>query len=362
VLNLGAGYNRYEGKHFGEVIWAKNMSNGNIRHRYYDNDAVKTEGNAFAKAQYQFAEGFFGFADWQIRTVAYEFLGYTAELQKMPQNVSYTFFNPKAGLRYVRDAHEFYASFARANREPNRADFTNSSTVSRPEHETLNNLEAGWQTSTPKWALSANYYLMSYQNQLILTGKINDVGAYVRQNVAKSYRQGIELSAAFRLNKQWNFFANAAFSSNKILDYTEYTDEFDDNWEYVGQKAVKFAKTDIAFSPNVVAAGGLEFSPFENMTLALTNKYVGKQFLDNTSSDVRKIDAFFVSDFRLNYQMKLKKIGQANLTLLVNNLFNEMYAPNGYTYGWFQGGERTSVNYFYPQAGRNFLLGVSFRF
>ncbi len=169
LLNFGAGYNRYEGKHFGEVIWAKNMSNGNIRHRYYDNDAVKSELNAFAKAQYQFFEGFFAFADVQIRSINYEFLGYTAALQQMPQNVGYTFFNPKSGLRYVRGENEFYFSFARANREPNRDDFTNSSTESRPKFETLNNTEAGWQKSGEKLTLSANYYLMQYQNQLILT-------------------------------------------------------------------------------------------------------------------------------------------------------------------------------------------------
>jgi iron complex outermembrane receptor protein len=362
VVNLGASFNRYSGKHFGEVIWAKTMSNGDIRHRYYDNDASKTEMNFFAKAQYQFTEGFYGFIDGQLRTVDYTFLGYNNELKNVTQTANFAFFNPKLGLRYVKAAHEFYISFARASREPNRDDFTQSSAANRPTFETMNNLEAGWQTATSRWALSANYYLMNYENQLILTGKINDVGAYTRQNVAQSYRQGIELAASFKPTTQINLFANATFSQNVIRNYTEYLDAYDNDWNPIAQTQTVYEKTNIAFSPSTMGNLGIEYSPAPRLTFAFTNKYVGKQFLDNTSSDSRKIDAFYVGDFRLNYGVNIKGVSDVTLTLLVNNVFNAMYAPNGYTYGWQQGGSRTSVNYYYPQAGRNFLLGVNIKF
>ncbi len=184
----------------------------------------------------------------------------------------------------------------------------------------------------------------------------------MRQNVEKSYRQGIEVSGRYSWTKNLSFFVNAAISENKIVNFTEFLDEYDENWEVKGQKEIFYAKTDIAFSPNLLAGAGFDYSPFRDFGIALTSRYVGKQFLDNTASEKRKTDAFFVADLRLNYALNFRNFARTSITLLVNNLTNEMYAPNGYTYGWYQGGERTSVNYFYPQAGRNFLLGVQLIF
>lgn len=357
-FQFGGAANRYQGKHFGEVIWARFAGNSNIRHRYYDNDAVKDDINAYARATYQLADGLFAFGDLQLRGINYDFLGYDNRLENVTQNAKLLFFNPKTGVRYVRGASEWYASYAVGHREPNRRDFTESSPSSRPRPEQLHNVEAGYSGSVGNWAFNANIFYMYYKDQLVLTGSVNDVGAYIRQNIPDSYRAGIEFVAAWQINKQWKWEGNAAFSRNKIRAFTEFLDDYDNG----GQRAIEHRNTDIAFSPAVVAASQLHFNPTRDLQISLLTKYVSRQYLDNTQQLSRSLDPFFTNDLRLDYTLYPKFCSEIGLNLLVNNIFNHLYESNGYTFGYISGGQPVYENFYFPQAGTNFLAQVRLRF
>ncbi|MEM6297993.1 MAG: TonB-dependent receptor, partial [Bacteroidota bacterium] len=356
-LHLGGGWNRYEGAHFGEVIWAEFASNSEIRERYYDNDATKTDFNTFLKATYEPVDQLSLFADLQIRQVNYEFLGFDNEGRNVTQDDQLTFFNPKFGARFTSNAHQAYLSYAVAHREPNRNDYTESTPRSRPNPEVLRNVEAGYSYSKGVLNLFGNFYYMNYKDQLVVTGAVNDVGAYTRQNVAKSYRLGVELGAEANWEKV-SLKGNLTLSRNKIQEFTEFLDDFDNG----GQIQNTYTDTDIAFSPSVVGAAEVTYRPAKGLELSFLNKYVGEQFLDNTQSDTRKIDAYFVSDLRLQYQFKTKPFKNVGLNLLINNIFDIEYEANGYTFGYLAGGATTYENFFFPQAGTNFLLGLQVRF
>jgi iron complex outermembrane receptor protein len=199
---------------------------------------------------------------------------------------------------------------------------------------------------------------MNYKNQLVVTGQLNDVGEAIHVNIPKSYRTGIELEGAVKFFSKLQWSANASFSANKISNYRQFVDDFD----LEEQTSFEYRNTDIAFSPNIIAASTLAFVPLKDFTISLVSKYVGEQFLDNTSNNTRKLDDFFVNDFRVNYMFKTKLVKEIGLNLLVNNIFNVLYEPNGYTYGYIYEGVRTDENFYYPQAGTNFLASVNLRF
>ncbi len=357
-FQFGGAANRYLGKHFGEVIWARFAGNSNIRHRYYDNDAVKDDINAYARANYQLADGLFVFGDLQLRRINYDFLGYDNRLENVTQNANLLFFNPKAGVRYLIGSSEWYASYAVGHREPNRRDYTESSPASRPRPEQLHNIEAGYSGSVGNWAFNANLFYMYYKDQLVLTGSVNDVGGYIRQNIPDSYRAGIELVAAWQINKKLKWEGNAAFSRNKIRAFTEFLDDYDNG----GQVSIEHKNTDIAFSPAVVAASQLHFAPAKYLQISLLTKYVSRQYLDNTQQLSRSLDAFFTNDLRMSYAIRPKFCSEIGLGLLVNNVFNHLYENNGYTFGYVSGGQPTYENFYFPQAGTNFLAQVSVKF
>lgn len=356
--NIGGGINQYKGKHYGEVIWARFAGNTNIRQRYYEDNATKNDGNLYAKAFYQFTPKLNGFGDFQVRNVYYSFLGFDRNLRNVQQTANLTFFNPKAGLTYtISDRQTVYASYGVGNREPNRDDFTNSSPESRPKPETLHDWEAGYKLRTERIAFTANGYYMAYKNQLVLTGQINDVGGFTRINIPKSYRLGLELEAATTLTKQLRWNVNATFSQNRVGDFTAYLDNYDS-----GEQIVQaYKQTDISFSPNVIAGSQLLFAPAKGLEMGLLSKYVGQQYLDNTSSENRRLDAYFVNDVRLVYIVKTKFVQEITFTFLLNNVFSERYESNGYTYAYFSEGKTVADNWYYPQAGRNFLGGVRVR-
>ncbi|GAB4128898.1 MAG: TonB-dependent receptor [Raineya sp.] len=360
----GGGWNKYEGKHFGEIIWAEIAVNQNIRQRYYDNDAFKSDFNQFLKIakEWNTEKGRISvFGDLQYRFVGYNFLGFDQNLQSTQQNADFNFFNPKAGIDYAFGAkkHRIYALWGVAHREPNRNDFVESTPNSRPKAERLNNVETGYQFTTKKANFKANAFLMAYQNELILTGKLNDVGAYLRQNVPQSQRIGLELEGNWQINKYFVWQANATISQNKIKEFVEFIDDFDNG----GQIEQAYQNTDIAFSPRFIAANQLICKPTENVEVALLSKYVGKQYLDNTQNENRKLDAFFVNDARITYTYSPQKgLKSLQVSLLINNVFNEQYEPNGYTFSYLFGGQRVWENYYYPQAGTNFLLNVGLKF
>ncbi len=362
--NIGGGWNQYQGTHFGEVIWARFAGTSNIRDRYYDNDATKTDVNVYAKAFYQFSPRLTGFGDLQLRTVNYTFLGFDNSLNNVEQSASLAFFNPKAGLTYVlNDRSTFYASFAVGNKEPNRDDFTQSTPASRPRPERLYDWEAGYKLRQQRLSFTANAYYMDYRDQLVLSGRINDVGAYNRVNVPRSYRAGLELEAAMQLTKALRWNVNATFSRNKIESFTEYLDNFDTG----EQDTRQYSQTDISFSPNQIFGSQLTYTLVKGFDVSLLSKYVGKQYIDNTSNETRKLNPYFVNGIRLAYVWKptarrTEFAEEISLTLLLNNVLNELYESNGYTYAYVSEGKVLADNSLFPQAGRNILVGLRVRF
>jgi iron complex outermembrane receptor protein len=366
-VTLGGGYNEYDGDHFGEVVWAEFAGNTDVESRYYDNNAFKTDFNTYLKARYEITENLSAFADAQIRYITYDFLGKDQQsvsgggqqIVDVRQTDQLTFFNPKVGLTYnLRDNHRLYASLSVGNKEPTRDEYVNSTPENRPKHETLYDWEAGYKGTFDQFFVEANFYYMDYKNQLILTGEINDVGAYIRQNVPDSYRAGVELQTGVKLLPSLEWSANATFSRNKIEEFTSFLD----NYDVGGQVSTTYKDTDISFSPDLIGNSKIRYNR-DGFAAEFSAKYVSRQYLDNTQTHSRSLDPYFVSDLRLGYNWKSAVLFQnMEITLLVNNLFDEMYESNGYTFGYIAGGEKQFFNYYYPQAGRNFLMQLSLSF
>lgn len=356
-LQFGGAGNTYIGDHYGEIVWARYASQSEIYDRYYDNNAQKSEFSSYLKADY--VKGNWSlYADVQYRYVDYNFGGFddvSGNLIDIDQKEVYNFVNPKVGGSYAFDANNrLFLSAGIGNREPVRKDFRESSMQSRPEHETLTDLELGHSFETAKLQVRTNIYVMNYENQLINTGKINDVGAYTRINVDESYRLGIELAAIVRPFDVLDVHAGFTYSENKIASFTEYVDNYDDpNYE---QTQIDHENTDMAFSPNVIGNIGFTYRPVEGLALNWMTKYVGDQFLDNTSNQDRKIDAFSYSNVSLNYTIEDLVFKSITFGVQCNNILDAKYQNNGYTWGYIAGGQRTVENFYYPQAGRNFMF------
>lgn len=350
----GLSYSNYTGDHFGEVIWGSGLAtNTSIRDRYYFSDAKKIDFSIFSKTTFRVSEKLDAYIDLQGRFVNYETEGLTSGRLPIDVDEKFSFFNPKLGLTYtLNDHNSFYASYARANREPNRNDF--ESNKDNVTHETLNDYELGWRLNTKNIKLNSNIFYMDYKNQLVLTGAIDDVGAYLRENVKDSYRLGLELDANIQFSDKIRLNSNVSISQNKIKDLTIERD---------GQLK-NFSTTNIAFSPNFISGSSLTFLPSKNLQLSLLGKYVSSQYLSNTDTEASKIDGYFISDFNLTYEIRPNKIFKSIvLTGLVNNLFNKEYVDRGYTYLDFWSGPTSfEVQGYYPQATRNFLVGATLRF
>lgn len=336
---FGGAYNQYEGDHFGKVIWARYASTSELGDHYYDDYGDKTDGNFFAKANYQITKKISLFGDLQYRNVTYKANGVQADLV----DDSFDFFNPKAGLNYtINDKNNLYFSYARANREPNRSDYEGGNV----SPEKLNDFELGWRFASAKTRLNINGYYMLYQDQLVLTGALDDVGNPVRTNVGKSYRIGLEADASIQLFKNWNWRPNITVSSNKNQDFVL------DN----GSGLQDLGKTNIAFSPNVIAANRLTFMPIKNLQMSVMTKFVDEQFMSNIDDAASKLDAYTQTDFNVYYELPIKKVFKSiAFSATVNNVFDEDIVSNGADYG---GG----YIYYFPQAGINFLAGLTLKF
>jgi iron complex outermembrane receptor protein len=364
-LVLGGSYSDYEGGHYGEVIWARYAGNSDIRDRYYDDNATKTDANGFAKLTYALNPKIDLYGDVQLRNVDYSFLGFNNELDNVTQEVKYTFFDPKAGLLWrVQDGTKIYGSFAVANREPNRDDLEETTPASRPGPERLYDTELGLEHRAGRWNAGINAYYMDYTDQLVLTGELNDVGAALRTNVPKSYRAGVELMFGAQIAKPLSWKANATLSMNKVRDFTEYVDD----WDNGGQVAVHYASSDLAYSPNAIAASELSLRVWNKpkkgrADLTLVTKYVGPQFLDNSASADRMLDAYVVNDLRANVTLlRLKGIKSIDFNLTVRNILSELYESNGWSYSYISDDRRQEQVGLFPQAPINVLGGVSVRF
>ncbi|QIJ88648.1 Thiamin-regulated outer membrane receptor Omr1 [Mesoflavibacter sp. HG96] len=343
-LVTGLSYNTYTSDHFGEVIWGSDLApNTQIRDRYYDGDATKNDFSIFSKATFKIVPKLTGFVDLQGRFVSYKTNGINSDLNEFVTDADFSFFNPKLGLTYKSsEKNSYYVSYARANREPNRDDFKAGVT----ENETLNDIELGWRYTSNKVNVSTNLYYMFYQNQLVLTGELDDVGSPIRATSGKSYRLGLEVDANVAFNKMFSTSLNVAVSQNKNQDFTS---EGDTGLENLGD-------TDIAYSPSVVIGNAINVMPLENLQLSLLTKYVGEQYLNNIEDDRGILDSYLINDFNANYEIKPKKVFKSIIfSGLVNNIFNREYVSNGFDYG---GG----YVYYYPQATTNFLLGLTLKF
>jgi iron complex outermembrane receptor protein len=364
-LTIGGSANRYDGEHFGEIVWSKFASSSQPGHRFYTGWGIKKEFNMYAKANYQFTNALQAFVDLQLRAIDYKLEGNNKDQVIIDQQHQFNFFNPKAGISYnITNDNNVYLSVGVANKEPNRDDFINGKVNNLvPKSEQLRNIELGWKKRTNSFNVEVNTYLMDYKNQLVLTGEVNNVGEYLRVNTPSSYRAGIEASASYTYTSKLNVSANIALSRNKIASFTESIYEYDADYNYIGVLLREHNNTDISFSPNVVIGTRMRYKVYQNLFVSIESKYVGKQYMDNTSNELRKIDPFFVNDLFLDYNLRVKKIIPSfTLTLKVNNVFNALYEPNGYTYSLIENGVENNYNFYYPQAGRNYMVSMNFRF
>lgn len=358
TANIGGGLNQYDGDHFGEVISVKDAPKVPTGYRWYENNAIKTDFNLYGKINYQVSNKLNAFVDLQVRTVAYEMKGIADKLQDISQNYNYAFFNPKLGLTYqAAENTSIYGSYSVGNKEPNRSDFVDNAPKA-PLAESLNDIEVGFKTQRSNVAFSVNGYMMNYKNQLVLTGNVNDVGGAIRVNAPESYRMGVEIETGIQLAKTVKINANATFSSNKIKNFTETIVNYDGG----ANAEIKYAETDISFSPNTIVGSQILYNPLKNLELGFLSKYVGKQYLDNTTNENRRLNSYFTNDLRAIYTLKGKIIKEVNFSLLVNNLFNTLYESNGYTYSYISEKQTITENFYYPQAGTNFMFGVNMRF
>jgi iron complex outermembrane receptor protein len=356
-LIFGTSISHYDGDHFGEVIWARFASQSDIRERYYEGNGRKNDLSAFSKATYKLNDRVQLYGDLQVRNVNYKTSGINSDLSLFLVDKHFTFFNPKAGVTFeYNETNDLYLSYARANREPNRNDFESNPDI-KPEQ--LNDFELGWRHKKGNFTLNVNSYLMLYNEQLVLSGQINDVGAPLRTNSGESYRLGLEIEAVIPVTNQLTLQPNLAVSSNKNRETVR---SFDGELQNLGS-------TDIAFSPNVVAANAIVYQPLKNFQISLLSKFVGEQFMSNTEAQDSKLDSYFTNDLNFIYTIKPNSIFDTVVfTGLVNNIFNQKYVSNGYYFtfddDFTNPGTIATVEGagFYPQAGINFLTGVTLTF
>jgi iron complex outermembrane recepter protein len=359
-FTLGGGWNNYDGHHYGNVIWAQYAGNTDPNHEWYRNKGTKSDYNIFAKNNFKVTERLSLYADLQFRGIQYNLDGIDDDLRDITQQHNFSFFNPKFGIFYnPGENQKLYASYAVANREPNRSAYVDADPQGKqPVYETLYDLELGYEFKSSAFSGGINFYYMSYNDQLVLTGEINDVGAPIMVNVDDSYRTGIELQAAFMITRNLQWQGNSTFSRNKIENFTEFVD----NWDTWEQEAFDHGTTDIAFSPNIISNSRLLFEPVKNLNLAFITSYVGKQFIDNTSSKDRSLDAYLVNNLKIDYMFRSQLFDRITLHLMVNNIFNEIYESNAWVYPYILGGGRYKMDGYYPQAGRHFMMGIDFKF
>lgn len=346
-FTFGGAWNRYVGRHFGV------LQDPFPGREWYRSRSQKTDLNLYAKGNIMLSTALNAYVDLQYRTVGYRMLGTADKFLALDSDNSYAFFNPKFGLTHqLSEKSKVYGSVSAGSKEPSRQDFVDNA-AGAPRPEFLQDYELGYERSGQKYGLQLNGYFMNYQDQLVLTGAVNSTGDAIRTNVESSYRLGIEAALNYQISKRLLWSGNLTLSQNRIRQFKEEIIDYDT----YDMAFIQHENTDIAFSPSVIAGTTLTYTAgaFE---ASLLRKYVGKQYLDNTSDDARSLNAYMTHDIRLKYTLKKGPV----LTLLLNNVLNEMYSSNGYTYSYRYAGVMTTENFYYPQAGFNFLLGASIRF
>lgn len=354
TLILGTAYSSYDGRHYGRIPWAQ-IGLNNPEHEFYNLSAFKQDLNLYGKLNWEFVSNVHLYVDLQYRFVNYILNGFRNNPEVFRRE-QYNFFNPKVGFTYNITAFDrLFISSAVAQKEPNRDDFEVAGQSPKPE--ILIDTELGYSRSKSRYALEANAFYMHYINQLILTGKINDVGAYTRTNVPESYRAGIELQGAVNFLKICRLQANLAFSVNKIKRFTEYID----NYDTYTQETITHQNTDIAFSPQWVGGATLSVNPVKGLYFDLVSKVVSRQYMDNTQNKARSLNPFNVTDFRARYEFSFWKVKGLGIFVNLFNIANAKYEPNGYTFSYIYGGESYTENFYYPQARFHWMAGLNIR-
>ena len=353
---FGSTYSEYDGDHFGETIWSQNSGNIEFTDLFYNGNGLKKDFSNFIKSIYQISNDVSIYADLQLRNIDYQTSGSTSNIDQLVVDKKYSFFNPKAGLNYdINQKNKIYFSLSKAHREPTRSDFENNINI---QPEELIDYELGWKYNSEKFFFNSNLYYMGYKNQLVLTGALDDVGSPIRENSGKSYRTGIELESVYKATNKLNISANISFSENKNIDYKTNYNGLITNW----------GDTDISFSPNFISSAGIQFNSSQDLTFILLNKFVGNQYMSNTESNISKLSSYSTTDLNILYTIKNSAyFSEIIFTAMINNIFNKEYVSNGYYYTyddtWSDPNLITTIEGtgYYPQAKRNFLLGLTFK-
>ena len=370
-ITVGGAYNQFHNNHYDNIEWTQQTTNITPNYEYADNKAFKTDFNVYTKVDYTLGDITL-WADMQYRHIYYNYflVDNYDQITSPQQQAILNFFNPKAGITYqINTNNNLYASFSVGNHEPDRDDYVQAALGSPPQPENLKDFELGYRTQQGIFTGGINAYYMLYNNQLVLTGALNDVGDQIRTNVKNSFREGLEFDGRLHFNSWLTWSATAALSANKIKNFDEALYDYDNN------TTVNYLlkETDIAFSPDFVGSSEIAFHPFSNSEIAFISKYVSRQYLDNSSNEPigytpagapsnRYLDSYFVNGVRLNYNFSIKDVKNIGISLLVNNIFSAKYASNGATYPDIESGKIVNYNSFFPQAPINFLVGLNLKF
>lgn len=358
-MSFGSAVNKYTGDHFGRVMWVKNSEAlPEPDFEYYRNTGNKLDYNAYVKANYRILPWLNGYLDLQYRGIHYSIKGSDDKAgENVHVNKYWNFFNPKAGINIQQGGHNAFISFSVANREPNRDNFTEAAPDERPVHETLYDYEAGYSFGNQRFRVGANLYYMDYNNQLILTGKISEIGEALTTNIKDSYRMGIELTGGVSITHWLDWNGNVTLSRNKIKNFTQYID----NWDTGGQNSKYLGITDIAFSPGIIANSMFDFN-LKGFSASFNSQFVGRQYIDNSSDKGRSIDPYFVNSLRVGYVFKPKFIKEIGVDVTINNLFNEQYETNAWVYSYIENGTLKKDDGYFTQAGTSAMARVTFKF
>lgn len=364
---LGGGWNNYAGRHFGKVIWARTAGESEINHEWYRNLGKKSDWNTYLKMNYRAGKRFSLFGDLQYRRIGHDINGLDDDLSELSESHNYQFVNPKVGLTYEISPQQRLAILvAVGNREPNRTNLVDADPAHPvPTYETLIDYELSYKLNLTRMVMEANLYYMDYNNQLVLTGEINDVGAPIMTNIKNSYRRGIELVTGIFPASSIRWDLNLTLSQNRIRNYVSYVD----NWDYWTdpenepyQLVSELGETDLSFSPSIVGGSKLTYEPVSGLKFSLSSKYVGKQYIDNTSSDERKLDPYFVNDLQVRFTFEPSFVKEIGINLMLNNFLNERYESNAWVYRYHTGGNEYTMDGYFPQAGINFIAGLTLNF
>lgn len=361
-LIVGGAWNKYVGNHFGKIIWGQYLPIEFFNKNYYNNKSIKKDGNFFVKKIVFINNKIKIFTDLQTRFAIHSGEGTDNKKQFVNFQSNYLFFNPKLGVNYsISEKSQLYVSYARSNREPVRSDFVDS--IKKPKHETLFDYEIGFKQKIKKGTININFYWMQYKNQLLLTGEVNDVGGYIRKNAEKSKRFGVEFENNLIINSQLSMDNNITLAKNLVFNYNEIIYDYGINWNEFNIINNRYKKTNLAFSPSIIASNTILWYPMKQLGFHFFSKYISSQNLDNTSKNDRIILPYFINNLMINYNVEINVLNNLFIKFQINNLFNELYESNGYTFGYFAGiNYEVRENYYYPQAERNFLISLELKF